>query len=95
MEIFHNKYIPESLDDFKFSYFSVNLLKNLVKKPSNMPNLILSGMKTYDLILFVRALLNDMYGKDISTLNHIESPFIQEMVKLILNIPTENIPNDI
>ena len=62
--IFHNKYIPESLDDFKFSYFSVNLLKNLVKKPSNMPNLILSGMKTYDLILFVRALLNDMYGKD-------------------------------
>ena len=64
MEIFHNKYIPESLDDFKFSYFSVNLLKNLVKKPSNMPNLILSGMKTYDLILFVRALLNDMYGKD-------------------------------
>ena len=32
----------------------------------------------------------DMYGKDLSNLGNISSPYIREMVKLILKIPTEN-----
>jgi len=32
----------------------------------------------------------DMYGNDISKLDNISSPYIREMVKLILKIPTEN-----
>ena len=62
MDLFQKKYIPNSLNDIKFSSKSIDFLKSIVFN-DNVPNLLLSGMKSFDLILIVRAFLKDLIGK--------------------------------
>ena len=64
MNFFQKKYTPKSLNDITFSSRSIDLLKNLSFNHKKLPNLLFSGMKTFDLMLIVRAFINDIYGYD-------------------------------